>query len=301
MTNKTFCVVCKRDDASVIDMQPHLVRCLQCGAYEIMAIEYLQMTNQEQDPLLSAWIRNRTEEQASPPLLTSSTWISLRASLRIPNLREKQAALMKAFARRSMFPGTVGRYNPVADFPLAWAANEGELRFLKQDLIARQLLDNEYTMGGSFLITAKGWDYLDSIPAGGVFSDQVFVAMSFSDTMRTAWTSAIIPAVRQAGYTPYRVDAAPHIDRIDHKIMVEIKASRFLIADVTEQRAGVYFEAGYALGQELPVIWAVREDDLKNVHFDTRQYAHIVWKNERELEKGIYETIVAVIGRGKSH
>jgi nucleoside 2-deoxyribosyltransferase len=227
------------------------------------------------------------------------TWKNLEPSMRLPNIREKQAALMKAFAKRSLMPGAEGRYRPDTDFPLAWAANEGEVRFLVEDLKVRELLDPSVTAGQRFLITAKGWDYIDSLSTSSVFSDQVFVAMSFSEAMRLVWENAIAPAVRRAGYTPYRVDAAPHIDRIDIKIMAEIKGSRFLIADVTEQKAGVYFEAGYAIGQGLPVFWAVREDDLKNVHFDTRQYAHIVWKDEADLEEKLYDFIIAIIGAGK--
>lgn len=62
---------------------------------------------------------------------------------------------------------------------------------------------------------------------------------------------------------PHRVDKEPHIDRIDAKIIADIKDSLFLVADVTRQKQGVYFEAGFALGLKLPVISSVREDDLK--------------------------------------
>lgn len=296
---KTTCVVCKRLTPDIVESEPLLVRCVQCGTYQIRSIEYDQMVNAEQNPLLSAWIRSRLEERIDIPTITSGTWAELSPSLRMPNLREKQAALMKAFARRAMFPGTIGRYNPDQDFPIAWAKNEGELRFLVDDLKDRGLLDPVSTVGHSFLISAKGWDYLDSLPAGGVFSDQVFVAMSFSEAMRPVWENAIAPAIRRAGYTPYRVDATPHNDRIDVKIMTEIKGSRFVIADVTEQKAGVYFEAGYAIGQGLPVIWAVRKDEIDKVHFDTRQYAHAVWENEAHLEELLYNFIVAIIGQGK--
>jgi nucleoside 2-deoxyribosyltransferase len=78
----------------------------------------------------------------------------------------------------------------------------------------------------------------------------------------------------ERGYTAYRVDEEPHSDNIIFRIMAEIKNSRFVVADVTEQKNGVYFEAGYALGLGLPVIWTVRKDDAKNVHFDTAQYNH---------------------------
>ena len=72
------------------------------------------------------------------------------------------------------------------------------------------------------------------------------------------------------------------------------------MADVTQQRAGVYFEAGYALGLGLPVFWCVRKDDLDNVHFDTRQYNHIVWENEEDLAEQLYLFVTAIIGKGRA-
>ena len=93
------------------------------------------------------------------------------------------------------------------------------------------------------------------------------------------------------------MDAEPHIERIDTKIVTEIRNSRFLVADVTLQRPGVYFEAGYALGLGLPVFWCVRNDDLKNVHFDTRQYNHIVWDNAQHLAEQLHLFVTAIIGK----
>ena len=78
--------------------------------------------------------------------------------------------------------------------------------------------------------------------------------MSFSDDLKPIWEGPIYKAIKKAGYKPYRVDAEPHSDRIDVKIISEIKNSRFVVADITEQKRGVYFEAGFALGLGLPVI-----------------------------------------------
>ncbi len=71
----------------------------------------------------------------------------------------------------------------------------------------------------------------------------------------------------------------------------------FLAAGVTEQKNGVYFEAGYALGLGLPVIWCVRKDDAKNVHFDTAQYNQIRWASAPELQEGLFDYICAIIGK----
>ena len=75
----------------------------------------------------------------------------------------------------------------------------------------------------------------------------------------------------------------------------KIKESRFLIADVTEQRQAVYFEAGYAMGIGLPVIWTCKESDIKKCCFDTRQYNHIFWKDAEDLRTQLKERILATI------
>lgn len=59
-----------------------------------------------------------------------------------------------------------------------------------------------------------------------------------------------------------------HTDRIDDKILAEIRRSGLLVADFTGHRQGVYFEAGFALGLDVPVIWCCREDEIEKAHFE---------------------------------
>ena len=94
--------------------------------------------------------------------------------------------------------------------------------------------------------------------------------------------------------------------------MAEIRRSRFVVADfscpITEvsgkteplARRGVYYEAGFAQGLGLPVIWTCRKDvlDLDLVHFDTRQYAHIAWETSGELRDKLSKRISATLGDG---
>jgi nucleoside 2-deoxyribosyltransferase len=92
------------------------------------------------------------------------------------------------------------------------------------------------------------------------------------------------------------VDKVHHNEKICDRIVAEIRRSRFLIADVTMQPQGVYFEAGFAIALGLPVIWCCRRDDLANVHFDTRQYNHIVWDQPLDLRQQLADRIKATIG-----
>ena len=134
-------------------------------------------------------------------------------------------------------------------------------------------------------------------------TSQCFIAMWFDPSMETAYNNGIKPAVEQAGYTPIRIDQKEDlIDKVDDAIIAEIRRSRFLIADFThgEQgaRGGVYYEAGFAQGIDIPVIFLCRNDMMKEVHFDTRQFFHIVWDSPSDLQEKLCNRIVAHMGEG---
>ena len=133
-------------------------------------------------------------------------------------------------------------------------------------------------------------------------SSQAFVAMWFNDTMNEAFENGIKLAIRDAGYHPLKINEKPDIDKIDDEIIAEIRRSRFLVADFTHgeggARGGVYFEAGFAHGLGIPVIYTCRSDMVDKLHFDTRQYAHIVWDTPEHLRGELKNRIIARLGEG---
>ena len=131
---------------------------------------------------------------------------------------------------------------------------------------------------------------------------QCFVAMWFDPSLEEAFVKGMEPAIRSVGYDGVRIDRKEHNNKIDDEIIAEIRRSRFLVADFTSKpdnaRGGVYFEAGFAFGLGLPVIYTCREDVFKHVHFDTRQYNHIVWTDPADLKKKLAARIAATVGDG---
>lgn len=109
-----------------------------------------------------------------------------------------------------------------------------------------------------------------------------------------------------AGYQPLRIDKKEHVNRIDDEIFADIRRSRFVIADFTHGdsgvRGGVYFEAGFAQGLGLPVIWTCRKDMLSEdkLHFDIRQYNFLEWTDENleDFKDRLQKRIEAILGRG---
>lgn len=151
-------------------------------------------------------------------------------------------------------------------------------------------------------ITPKGYARLDELKRTRVASEQAFVAMWFDKAMNDAYEKGIAAGIKDAGYKPVRIDKQQYNGKVDDEIIAEIRRSRFLVADFTQgesgARGGVYYEAGFAHGLNIPVIFTCRKDVLKKVHFDTRQYNHIDWETAEELRDRVSKRISATIGDG---
>jgi nucleoside 2-deoxyribosyltransferase len=82
---------------------------------------------------------------------------------------------------------------------------------------------------------------------------------------------------------------------INEAILRFIQASKFVVADFSGHRHGVYFETGYSLGLGKPVIYMCSKEDVGITHFDTNHYPHLVYRNLEELRKMLTEKIIASI------
>ena len=147
------------------------------------------------------------------------------------------------------------------------------------------------------VITATAWQELEG-KSYRVDSDQCFVAMWFDRTLDELFVHAIKPLEKTTGFRMLRIDMAQFNDKICDRIVAEIRKSRFMIADVTGHRHAVYFEAGYAMGFGVPVIWTCQRSQIGECpNFDTRQYNHILWDTPEELVEKLDARISATVGR----
>jgi hypothetical protein len=194
-------------------------------------------------------------------------------------------------------------------------SEDGILQLLHDIGYLRAELGHPFSHYGPHFLTASGWTKFDELQRTSGSSSQAFVAMWFSPELDVVYEKGFYAAIEDAGYAPMRIDRAEHNNKIDDEIIAEIRRSRFVVADFTSEiverknsegqtikdthaRGGVYFEAGFARGLGKEVIWCVREDVLPLVHFDTRQFSHIVWKDIADLREKLSRRISATIGDG---
>ena len=158
----------------------------------------------------------------------------------------------------------------------------------------------EFVVSGTFKIAPNGWARLEEIKELNPDSEQCFVAMWFDDSMKDIYYNTITPAIEDAGYRPHRVDQREHAEKIDDEIIAQIRRSRFIIADFTGHRGGVYYEAGFAQGLGLEVIWTCNIAHENKLHFDIRQYNCIIWNNDdlEDFRKRLTFRIESIFGKG---
>jgi hypothetical protein len=184
---------------------------------------------------------------------------------------------------------------------VASASSPEELAYLLNDFLkAQEFITETAPASVHYVITPAGWQHISDLRHTQSKSTKVFVAMSFAPRLTSFFINGIAPAVRAAGYEALRIDRTEHNNKIDDEIIAAIRQTKFLIADFTNNRGGVYYEAGFAKGLGHEVIWSVRKDHLRHVHFDTRQYNFIVWQT-RELPQfvnALQNRIEATFGKG---
>lgn len=150
--------------------------------------------------------------------------------------------------------------------------------------------------------TAKGWLRIEELTTTPMNLPQGFVAMWLNETTQEAFEKGIEPAIANCGWKALRIDKKEHANNVVDETIAEIPRSRFVVADFTcgedGVRGSVYYEAGFANGLRIPVIWTCHKDSLERLHFDTRQYSHVVWESPGELCTKLQARIGAVIGDG---
>ena len=313
--NLTKCPLClKAASGEAVGPLEQILKyeCVRCGQFQITdeAVNCLQGSEEAEELFkISAYTRERVISKR--PLVTIV--LSTQAIVSIAGAAIDVQSIIGQFPKTisdrldrvlgnihaySPFPGARFQFNLDNDYPVFLAENPEACRFKGKALETEGLISTGNTMGyinGS--LTVGGWDRLSKAEQGRspVGLRQVFVAMSFDSSLDNAFTEGMEKAIDAAGYKALRVDLKEHNDKICDLIVAEIRRSKFVVADFTLHKAGVYFEAGFALGLGIPVVWTCREDELNQTHFDTRQYNHVVWKDGQDLFEKLKRRIEATI------
>ena len=270
--------------------------CKRCGKYSISRQAFHALINadlsERQKANWSGWLNANQDcivDEGQAERLNDMPNISFN---------ERADKLLIAFEGVTTHAGEWLSYNEEW-ISWGWCLNFDELRevlsFMVQDKRVFQQPNVE-----TYKIAPNGWAHIEDLRKKGADSQQGFVAMWFNDGMKPLYDNVISKAIEDAGYKPHRVDQRDHNGKIDDEIITQIRRSRFVVADFTGHRGGVYYEAGFAKGLGLEVIWTCRDDAKNDLHFDIRQYNCIFWEDGKpdEFQRQLANRIESVLGRG---
>lgn len=311
---ETQCPVCLDSTSASVNHANDIynIDCNRCGHFRISYENYKNFSNQNtglgqhgsrERTNASAWIYenqgielNQDDEQRLIELQT-------------PSFHQRADKLLKRIEKETKYAGQLVNINLPKWLSKAWCVNSNELIEVLKFLVKNGRLGGEepdwhftqrrLNQGDAyFSILPDGWAHLEKLREINPESLQGFVAMWFDKEMDSVFQNGFVPALENAGYRPIRIDRKEHVNKIDDEIITEIRRSRFLVADFTGQRGGVYFEAGFAFGLGFPVVWTCRKDQINELHFDIRQYNCIDWVDPEDLKVRLQRRIEASLGKG---
>lgn len=134
--------------------------------------------------------------------------------------------------------------------------------------------------------------------------NQIFVAMMFSEETVSTYEEVYKPVIQSLNFTAMRIDEKQFNGSIIGEITAEITDSIALIADLTGNRGGVYYEAGIARGLQLcnhpiKLILTCRREffDNERVHFDVSGDNIVLYEDNADLKNKLSMRLQAVLGK----
>lgn len=322
MNSQSQCVICKQPDAMeyLYDAEEH--ECGYCGRY--ICPQWIGRTKYAADVdsrrhLLAGLVRNMNElnggEYFTLPHKFWESWANVIKGSPLPipgdtDVVAKAEMVLRHLQRKSQCLGQGVALRTCMDYQVGFCKSELEFKFISDFMVERDWIQESppeqhnpdiHFSTKWFFITPTGWAYLAGV--GAEAKDQGFIAMSFDKAFDDLHIKGLKEGIGNAGHQPLRISQKEHNNHIDDEIIAEIRKSRFVVADLTTNNPGAYFEAGFALGLGKPVAWTCREADIaaKKVHFDTRQYSIVPWTENEwpDFANRLTQRIEATIGRGR--
>ncbi|HBG18336.1 MAG TPA: hypothetical protein DDY32_03425 [Desulfobulbaceae bacterium] len=169
------------------------------------------------------------------------------------------------------------------------------MKFL-EELINAGFIGRRNNQESRYELKIEGLRYLEKIQRKRPESFDCFIAMKFGDKLLDrAYHESMVPAILETGYKPIQMAYLEHNNDIIDEMLGGIKRSRFMVADLSFQNQNVYFEAGFAQGLGIPVIYTCHDYHAHDIKFDTQHANQIRWSEVEELRVKLKNRILATI------
>lgn len=288
----TKCPLCtyelEQEPRDVFETEGKIFLCPNCGCFElsfesITNFPGLVVDSPKGPAILSHAVRKMNARKECPKL----TWDLVErilATTELPSPIEQVENLLLWLGDNTNF-GEFFSLVPQKHQAIVGGTGSENLVAAVKALQDRGWTRGSIVSGGGFNgeLTLDGWQAYEELQRGRSDSRKAFMAMAYGDSdLDKVFAECFKPAVKATGFDLHRLDDAPPAGLIDDRLRVEIRTSRFLIADLTLENRGAYWEAGFAEGLGKPVIYTCEKDHFEEhgTHFDTSHHHTIIWGND---------------------
>ena len=276
------------------------IECSYCGSYN-KEISFIisNYTDKSNFYKVSSWIREQNDLFGSIPFIDHKKFEEI-LNMRDKKIKEKFDLMMHYLVDCNLIEQLDEQV-----LSKCWIKDLYELNNLFQ-----KALNQEYVQGHTVTrdpvvddfpifngLTFDGLQYLEELENPNKNSKKIFVAFNFNEPLTSIFNTNLKEAIESEGfeYVVVNQDNVEHNKSINDEIIVKLKTSRVVIADFTNHRNSVYFEAGFAMGMNIPIIWTCQKGHEDDMSFDTRQFPHIVWEDKDDLVKQVIDRINRIL------
>jgi len=285
-SSASACPVCGKTNHNILKMdfgRPEFVNCPACGQFRISrtAVDDLNLPFPEpKRRALASHLVRKMQGQQTPPFLTDEFFASLSTRSLPSPIEAADNLLLWLSEKADGRPGATVDFDYSLEVLIATVGvtDSKDVKWLAETLASNGWTDGLKSSAGraTAYLTLEGWNRVDQLRHAQIASRFAFFARRFSNPeLDNIFENCLRPAVRQTGYELRTVVQKAGL--IDSVIEDEIRRCRFLLADLSDDNAGAYWESGFAEGLGKPVIYICKADQTENVHFDTNHRHTIRW------------------------
>lgn len=273
------------------------ITCANCGDYYLARefhrdfIEPGQLDASELAKL--SYSIRRMQGSGSGPILSQELASNILQSTILPTALEQLDNLIIYLGRVLNEPGDASTLEPYSIKAVLGSITDNGSAWILDQAKAAGLIQGQQSASGEIYdatLTIRGWSRFEELQTSVAGVKRAFMAMKFGDEELTnVFVNCFKSAAKRAGFELMKLDDEPRAGLIDDRLRLEIRTSRFLIADLSHANNGAYWEAGYAEGLGRPVIYTCKQsifesgDPAIKPHFDTNHHLIIPW-NPSDLQ-----------------
>jgi hypothetical protein len=271
-----------------------VVACPCCGRYRITgtAIDALPYWNLSASKWAAiAYVVKKMTYRENPPLLTIDVLRALKETAQLPHPDQILDDFVLWAGSHSRWPGDAVDITYLEHRTLLGAVDQPAYDYMikcvqQTGCFAATAVESvdQPTRLLQCSLTPHGWQRFRELSTSRTASRYGFMAMKYSDPELDAIVrDHFVPQVKLAGFDLQRLDQGQGAGLIDDQLRLKIRQARFLVCDLTHGNRGAYWEAGYAEGLGVPVIYTCRRDVFDDPthefhpHFDAAHWVTVPW------------------------